>query len=70
MTASPTTEETVKGIDVFASWFLIILALIFIFRGTGASTIYPLLACELSDNWNFIGTGMRLYEVSAAKASE
>lgn len=71
MTASPTTGETVRGIDVFVSRFIITLVIdIHLFRGTGASTIYPLLACKLSDNWNLIGTGMRLYEVSTATAPE
>jgi hypothetical protein len=31
-----------------------------IFRGTGASVIYPLLACSLSPTWTFIATGTRL----------
>jgi len=28
-----------------------------LFRGTGASVIYPLLACSLSPTWTFIATG-------------
>ena len=65
------TGETVRGIDVFVSRFLIALVIdIHSFRGTGASTIYPLLACKLSDNWNLIGTGMRLYEVSTTTTPE
>jgi 23S rRNA (adenine1618-N6)-methyltransferase len=45
-------------------------SLIFISRGTGASTIYALLACKLSNNWNFIGTGMHLYDVSPPNVSK
>jgi hypothetical protein len=28
-----------------------------LFSGTGASAIYPLIACRLSPNWHFVATG-------------
>ncbi|KAI0248957.1 hypothetical protein BJV78DRAFT_1347967 [Lactifluus subvellereus] len=42
-TTSPDLPAPVRGIDI----------------GTGASAIYPLVACRLSPHWNFVATGQR-----------
>jgi 23S rRNA A1618 N6-methylase RlmF len=55
-------ESTVVGIDMYVNHFLTFVAVhsrdrARPVRGTGASAIYPLLACTMKPNWRFTATG-------------
>ncbi|KAI0273225.1 hypothetical protein BGY98DRAFT_1090782 [Russula aff. rugulosa BPL654] len=52
-TYSPNLPAPVYGIDI----------------GTGASTIYPLLACRLSPNWRFVATDIDSVSLASAQAN-
>ncbi|KAN0126494.1 Protein of unknown function (DUF890) domain containing protein [Russula decolorans] len=52
-TSSPILPALVHGIDI----------------GTGASAIYPLLACRLSPNWRFVATDIDLLSLVSAQAN-
>lgn len=50
--------RTIHGIDMSILYFLDVYRANFFFcSGTGASAIYPLLACKMEPSWNFIATG-------------
>jgi len=50
--------RTIRGVDMHVSMFPTWNQLIHNFTsGTGASVIYPLLACKMEPSWDFIATG-------------
>jgi len=52
--------RTTHGIDMYVLYFRGVYEANLLFlccSGTGASAIYPLLACKMEPSWNFIATG-------------
>ncbi|KAH9998910.1 ribosomal RNA large subunit methyltransferase F-like protein, partial [Russula vinacea] len=56
-TSSPEPLAQVHGIDIG------------LYSGTGASVIYPLIACRLSPNWHFVATDIDGVSLSSAQAN-
>ncbi|KAH9966325.1 hypothetical protein BGW80DRAFT_1230306 [Lactifluus volemus] len=52
-TTSPESSTSIRGIDI----------------GTGASAIYPLIACRLSPNWHFVATDIDSVSLLSAQSN-
>ena len=56
------SQSVISGIDMYPFFFLI-------YRGTGASCIYPLLGCRLHPSWDFLATDIYAPSIEYAQAN-